>query len=1268
MKGSSDPRRRSKQHESALTEGGGKQPAPDGPRRPSVDSAATGEGPTAMPFAARRTSLREKEVELTSPLEVDLDTATARKAAKLKKALRAKQRKEPAADTAEETTFKWSTSTMPSHTREMYFSTYRWGMSTPPTCEPCRSMKWGTSQMGRRASVMRPTPALVPSPPEPGRRPSVVRICPQSISLKESRPSDTKKKKKKKRRAKGKSVLAPASTITSAPATPFVRSPLSGTTGVTSLGTSPTASSAANLPVTTLTASQKIAKGPPAGASVEQSVRETSAAAQVPSTSKKARKSSKGKHKGKKHSKKTRAKGEKPDSKSKKKRGKKDEKAATAVPATAAETVPAASPQIVPIIVEGPSLPMLQSASEVPLRPQSRPEAHKKAKATSGTDTKLTEMLGTDACPLAPAERVGIAAETAVKSSAGTAAIRTTEKHRKDRKGKKSTEKPHRKDRKGKKSKAEGVAVEHKEGNVALVAVCLLLLALCIVVFAVLAVYFIFKGPIEPEDTTMLSTLMTPIVTWETTVRPHTPGPHPPGPIPPGPIPPGPIPPGPIPPGPSPPGTKPTSSEAPYTTPSAPTTMFAGVYECSTSFCQSEAAYLRSLMDNAKTPACVNFYEHVCGSWARNHRLAHGTDAFVSTDSLLQDELVRALLGTVQTSREFDVKLASEVYDSCMQRGKVGDTSVEVLREFFRARQVKQWPLESHDVPQGKQGEAMVWRFAAQLIVDLGLATLLDRPEPLFASSAFTVPAVRKTLIGAFEEAVKALDAATTGNTLEAMSNGVADVFQLVSEQKLDDTRSYQPMSVKDLISGLRTFVGQVFSYSEGTSKWRVLLPSRKYATIGLRKIVQTGDRVHLLNYMGFLAVIRMAAYMPDQAQQGSSLQALFYHSVAGRSIVGTRDVSLMCLYSTERLLPGCFAKAALQYLRAQGSDLDARQWIAQLVAAFSHNVRDLSWINDLSALLVRYRLKRRPIARLTSYDGGQCASSKTQLGDSGKPLKEFLDAAMLQQRAVLQEISVSSRVTYKYPVLPETHPYATFDVTHRYVRVPSVLFNQSVPTNSTAFALHLSRLAARFYQALVLVLFDDPYELVAPITEVANMRLSTSDLSRCLSRDAARAYASDGNLFASSDTERELLYRSTALVLAHRAFQQLLPVRRIWNMDFRYNGLPEMSSEQLFFVYFALDHCEESDEVHRVDRAHGLTPEHRVNLPLRSTAAFAEAFKCSASSVCVAPGGPQCRSRPFRKKNDAEQFSTYFHLKNMLRDVEVAGVPWVGRAASADL
>lgn len=658
-------------------------------------------------------------------------------------------------------------------------------------------------------------------------------------------------------------------------------------------------------------------------------------------------------------------------------------------------------------------------------------------------------------------------------------------------------------------------------------------------------------------------------------------------------------------------------------------------------------------MDHARTPACVNFYQHVCGRWAEGHRLPPGPSAFVSTDSLLQDELVRALLATVIRSKEPDIIHATSVYETCMQRDKVAQTSVEVIRELFKSWQIGRWPLEANEVPRHEDAETIVWRFAAELMGDLGLATLvtvdvgadpdrhpdldarpdahwrpilqLDRPEPLFTSRAMAEPDVKQMVIVGFEEAVRALDTAVTGKPSEIMSNGVATVFRLVSEQKLDDARNYQPVNVTDLISGLRTFLGDVFGYGD-TSTWRVLLPSRKYATTGLRTIVESGDRVHLLNYMGFLAVIRMAAYIPGQSQQPDNLHALFYNSVTGRSMFGTRDVSLMCLLSTERLLPGCFAKAALQQLRADGADLAARHWVSQLVDAFAHNVQDLSWIDDLSALLVRYRLKRRSIASLTAYVGGDCVPFKAHLVDSGRPLNDFRDVAKLQQRALLQEISNGNAVPHRYPQLSEMHPYAAFDVSHRYVRVPSVLFNHSVPTNSTAFALHLSRLATRFYQALVQVLFDDPYELVAPITEVANMRLSASDLSRCLSQDARRAYGSDGNLFATSDVEKDLLYRSTALVLAHRAFRQLLPVRRIWNLDFRYSGLPEHSSEQLFFLYFALDHCEERDQAHYAQRAHALTPEHMVNLPLRSTSAFAEAFRCNAASASVVQGGLHCR------------------------------------------
>ncbi|KAH9370868.1 hypothetical protein HPB48_021951 [Haemaphysalis longicornis] len=73
--------------------------------------------------------------------------------------------------------------------------------------------------------------------------------------------------------------------------------------------------------------------------------------------------------------------------------------------------------------------------------------------------------------------------------------------------------------------------------------------------------------------------------------------------------------------------------------------------------------------------------------------------------------------------------------------------------------------------------------------------------------------------------------------------------------------------------------------------------------------------------------------------------------------------------------------------------------------------------------------------------------------------------------------------------------------------------------------------------------------------------------------------------------------------------------VRRSWKQDFRYQRLPQLSSDALFFVYYALDNCESSDVVYKEHAGHWLPADYRVNLPLRHLVEFASLFNCSADT-----------------------------------------------------
>ncbi|XP_075543282.1 uncharacterized protein LOC142577712 [Dermacentor variabilis] len=96
------------------------------------------------------------------------------------------------------------------------------------------------------------------------------------------------------------------------------------------------------------------------------------------------------------------------------------------------------------------------------------------------------------------------------------------------------------------------------------------------------------------------------------------------------------------------------------------------------------------------------------------------------------------------------------------------------------------------------------------------------------------------------------------------------------------------------------------------------------------------------------------------------------------------------------------------------------------------------------------------------------------------------------------------------------------------------------------------------------------------------------------------------------------LLEQTVALMAAYWAFQELLTVKRVWRSDFRFAQLPDLSSDQLFFLYYALDNCERSDDAYQArafDTRFELPPEDRVNFPLLQMDAFKHAFGCRGRS-----------------------------------------------------
>ncbi|KAL1438687.1 hypothetical protein MTO96_047878 [Rhipicephalus appendiculatus] len=142
-------------------------------------------------------------------------------------------------------------------------------------------------------------------------------------------------------------------------------------------------------------------------------------------------------------------------------------------------------------------------------------------------------------------------------------------------------------------------------------------------------------------------------------------------------------------------------------------------------------------------------------------------------------------------------------------------------------------------------------------------------------------------------------------------------------------------------------------------------------------------------------------------------------------------------------------------------------------------------------------------------------------------------------------------------------------------------------------------------------------YDRSLPLTDMSERRTRT--LLACLNLAEWHQWAAPVGSNRDIWLRRWLLDQTLALELALLSFRELSAVDRVWKLDIRFANLAEVTSTQLFFVYYALDHCERRDPEEAGDQyrrrelllRRRLPSSAMVNLPLRSMPAFAEAFGC---------------------------------------------------------
>ncbi|KAL3218427.1 hypothetical protein MRX96_005933 [Rhipicephalus microplus] len=188
---------------------------------------------------------------------------------------------------------------------------------------------------------------------------------------------------------------------------------------------------------------------------------------------------------------------------------------------------------------------------------------------------------------------------------------------------------------------------------------------------------------------------------------------------------------------------------------------------------------------------------------------------------------------------------------------------------------------------------------------------------------------------------------------------------------------------------------------------------------------------------------------------------------------------------------------------------------------------------------------------------------------------------------------------------------WATLDPPYDHLEIPLPVFDFMMPNDSSTAHLHLPRVGPRVYRELHRFLWHEAinFDLERPASEESHY---FDRLRRCLENQYRDIDFNPSRVpFNSARTSASDLLDLLAVRTAFHAYLRQLGAQ---DGDYRLSGAPNLSGQQLFFLYYARSHCERLNPRFAVKlMTNGpVSPAwYRVNGPLRNMHDFAVAFGC---------------------------------------------------------
>ncbi|KAH7968548.1 hypothetical protein HPB52_009560 [Rhipicephalus sanguineus] len=674
------------------------------------------------------------------------------------------------------------------------------------------------------------------------------------------------------------------------------------------------------------------------------------------------------------------------------------------------------------------------------------------------------------------------------------------------------------------------------------------------------------------------------------------------------------------------------------------------IYYCATAYCDKEARYLSSFVLG---DPCENFYEDICVNRTRMWpQPAPG--ASTSTNSMIAEQIQASALWYINDDRNNDVKIARNLLSVCMHESE--QARVATVKSVVGEVLGVSWPIDqSYETSLPDP-----WEVAGKLACELDLEPLaalsidvhpekagvmivgIDEPA-LFQRRSSTGAQLSDLINTSVREAVRLV---TAGPEVEEISNLIMETMFTISDissapsVRYFGSENYRLTPLGDMQSGVKSMLDAIFfRYNILDDGTEILVKSPSYFE-RLRAPNAALRPRGLLNYMGYRVFLLFAAFTSSSALQE-------VHSILAHRPLGLRDGTRLdlCAREVEHVLPAMYARAFFRKMRNTNFDGLARVWSSKVEQVFHRGLSRLSWFREggygfresVDLLLAKHKLSTTLIRYFYAswvMNNASYAAYTYQLQVRLDQVRGYSDSGVKFMRVLYGQRFAEKIEPFVGHTSSLSFPASSLDASPKYdvetksLFVPAAVMNASVPTNGSMFAFHIARYGVRLIKGLMPVLYNDfvfssgPFDN-APLLYTQGYDRRLRDTVKCLVGEYYRApdiLKSNfmRNMGDISPAGFSLLEQTVALTAAYWAFQELLTVKRVWRSDFRFAQLPDLSSDQLFFVYYALDNCERSDDAYQArvfDARFKLPPEERVNFPLLQMDAFKRAFGCRGRS-----------------------------------------------------